>query len=182
MFPRALRAFGNRLHEKYKMVSKKSITFFFSHKKKKKIQTHGIYTALGELKKKEKKRKGTLRVRYRIYIRHLTKFCQFVSFGFWCFCFQVLSLEFNAVIDDVCGFLSQVTCFAEAGGQHVSGMARAVELLGLRACLAQSTMDAGEGLPASWVTRTTDECIQVENIFSFFYFFLYSSYNVLETP
>ena len=85
------------------------------------------------------------------------------------------------MVDDVCGFLSQVTCFAEAGGQHVSGMARAVELLGLRACLAQSTMDAGEGLPASWVTRTTDECIQVENIFSFFCFFLYSSYNVLET-
>ena len=55
MFPRALRAFGNRLHEKYKMVSKKSITFFFSHKKKKKIQTHGIYTALGELKKKKKR-------------------------------------------------------------------------------------------------------------------------------
>ncbi|KAM3705948.1 hypothetical protein ACJW31_03G116700 [Castanea mollissima] len=57
---------------------------------------------------------------------------------------------------------SGVTCFAEAGGQHVSGMARAVELLGLRACLAQSTMDAGEGLPASWVTRTTDECIQLQ--------------------
>ena len=52
MFPRALRAFGNRLHEKYKMMSKKSITFFFSHKKKKKIQTHGIYTALGEFKKR----------------------------------------------------------------------------------------------------------------------------------
>ena len=33
MFPRALRAFGNRLHEKYKMVSKKSIV-----KKKKKIK------------------------------------------------------------------------------------------------------------------------------------------------
>ncbi|XP_030957127.1 uncharacterized protein LOC115979280 isoform X2 [Quercus lobata] len=57
---------------------------------------------------------------------------------------------------------SGVTCFAEAGGQHVSGMARAVELLGLRACLAQSTMDAGEGLPATWVTRTTDECIQLQ--------------------
>ncbi|KAL0004637.1 hypothetical protein SO802_012198 [Lithocarpus litseifolius] len=57
---------------------------------------------------------------------------------------------------------SGVTCFAEAGGQHVSGMARAVELLGLRACLAQSTMDAGEGLPASWVTRTSDECIQLQ--------------------
>ncbi|KAG2706525.1 hypothetical protein I3760_05G107500 [Carya illinoinensis] len=55
---------------------------------------------------------------------------------------------------------SGVTCFAEAGGQHVSGMARAVELLGLRACLVQSTMDSGEGLPALWTTRTTDDCIQ----------------------
>ncbi|XP_057949660.1 uncharacterized protein LOC131144804 isoform X3 [Malania oleifera] len=55
---------------------------------------------------------------------------------------------------------SGVTCFAEAGGQHVSGMARAVELLGLRACLAQSTMDSGTGLPPSWGIRTTDECIQ----------------------
>uniref|UniRef100_A0A5B7BFY9 Amidohydrolase-related domain-containing protein n=2 Tax=Davidia involucrata TaxID=16924 RepID=A0A5B7BFY9_DAVIN len=55
---------------------------------------------------------------------------------------------------------SGVTCFAEAGGQHVSGMARAVKLLGLRACLTQSIMDAGEGLPASWGTRTTEDCIQ----------------------
>ncbi|GMN49305.1 hypothetical protein TIFTF001_018476 [Ficus carica] len=54
----------------------------------------------------------------------------------------------------------QVTCFAEAGGQHVSEMARAVELLGLRACLVQSTMDAGDGLPPSWALRTTDNCIQ----------------------
>ncbi|KAH7833195.1 hypothetical protein Vadar_003965 [Vaccinium darrowii] len=55
---------------------------------------------------------------------------------------------------------SGVTCFAEAGGQHVSRMARAVEQLGLRACLTQSIMDAGEGLPASWGMRTTDDCIQ----------------------
>ncbi|XP_057486380.1 uncharacterized protein LOC130772511 isoform X2 [Actinidia eriantha] len=55
---------------------------------------------------------------------------------------------------------SGVTCFAEAGGQHVSGMVRAVELLGLRACLTQSIMDSGEGLPASWDIRTTDDCIQ----------------------
>lgn len=40
-------------------------------------------------------------------------------------------------------------------------MARAVEQLGLRACLTQSTMDAGEGLPPSWAARTTDDCIQV---------------------
>ncbi|KAL0421601.1 UNVERIFIED_CONTAM: 5-methylthioadenosine/S-adenosylhomocysteine deaminase [Sesamum latifolium] len=55
---------------------------------------------------------------------------------------------------------SGVTCFAEAGGQHVSGMARAVERLGIRACLTQSVMDAGEGLPASWAKRTAEECIQ----------------------
>ena len=40
-------------------------------------------------------------------------------------------------------------------------MARAVELLGLRACLTESIMDSGEGLPANWGMRTTDECIQV---------------------
>ncbi|XVF89337.1 hypothetical protein PTKIN_Ptkin19aG0122200 [Pterospermum kingtungense] len=55
---------------------------------------------------------------------------------------------------------TRVTCFAEAGGQHVTGMARAVELLGLRACLTESIMDSGEGLPASWGIRTTDQCIQ----------------------
>lgn len=55
---------------------------------------------------------------------------------------------------------SGVTCFAEAGGQHVSGMARAVSLLGLRACLTESTMDFGPGLPPSWATRTTHHCIQ----------------------
>ncbi|CAN1794410.1 5'-deoxyadenosine deaminase [Linum perenne] len=57
---------------------------------------------------------------------------------------------------------SGVTCFAEAGGQHVSGMARAVDKLGLRACLTQSIMDCGKGLPPSWANRTTDECIQYQ--------------------
>ncbi len=51
---------------------------------------------------------------------------------------------------------SGVTAFAEPGGQHVSGMARAVSELGLRAALARSTMDSGEGLPAAW-KRTADE-------------------------
>ncbi|XP_017638985.1 uncharacterized protein LOC108480478 isoform X2 [Gossypium arboreum] len=55
---------------------------------------------------------------------------------------------------------SGVTCFAEAGGQHVTGMARSVELLGLRACLTESIMDSGDGLPPSWGIRTTDECLQ----------------------
>lgn len=47
----------------------------------------------------------------------------------------------------------------------MSEMARAVELLGLRACLVQSTMDAGDGLPPSWALRTTDDCIQVRRKF-----------------
>ncbi|KAK4740735.1 hypothetical protein SAY87_024323 [Trapa incisa] len=55
---------------------------------------------------------------------------------------------------------SGVTCFAEAGGQHVTGMARAVELLGLRACLTQSIMDSGDGLPEPWANRTAEDCIQ----------------------
>ncbi len=45
---------------------------------------------------------------------------------------------------------SGVTCFAEAGGQHLDGMGRAVSELGLRARLTQSCMDMGEGLPAGW--------------------------------
>ncbi|XP_027097830.1 uncharacterized protein [Coffea arabica] len=57
---------------------------------------------------------------------------------------------------------SGVTCFAEAGGQHVSEMARAVELLGLRACLTESIMDCGEGLPMAWADRTTQHCIQTQ--------------------
>ncbi|KAK9707591.1 hypothetical protein RND81_07G207100 [Saponaria officinalis] len=59
---------------------------------------------------------------------------------------------------------SGVTCFAEAGGQHVSSMARAVELLGLRACLAQSVMDSGQGLPPSWTSQTADELIQSQRL------------------
>ncbi|KAK4789172.1 hypothetical protein SAY86_020491 [Trapa natans] len=55
---------------------------------------------------------------------------------------------------------SGATCFAEAGGQHVTGMARAVELLGLRACLTQSIMDSGDGLPEPWANRTAEDCIQ----------------------
>ncbi|XP_057731169.1 uncharacterized protein LOC130946436 [Arachis stenosperma] len=55
---------------------------------------------------------------------------------------------------------SGVTCFAEAGGQHISGMARAISLLGMRACLAESIMDSGNGLPSSWAARTTHDCLQ----------------------
>jgi len=49
-----------------------------------------------------------------------------------------------------------VTSFAEPGGQFVKSMARAVSQAGLRAKLAKSSMDSGEGLPKIW-QRTTDE-------------------------
>ncbi len=52
---------------------------------------------------------------------------------------------------------SGVTCIAEPGGQHVSGMARAVSELGIRAALSRSTMDTGEGLPAAWQHSTEHE-------------------------
>ena len=41
------------------------------------------------------------------------------------------------------------TCFTDAGGPHPHEMARAAVELGIRGLVAQSTMDMGEGLPAS---------------------------------
>jgi 5-methylthioadenosine/S-adenosylhomocysteine deaminase len=54
-----------------------------------------------------------------------------------------------------------VTSFAEPGGQFVSGMARAVTEAGLRAKLAKSAMDCGEGLPAVW-QKTTEEELETQ--------------------
>lgn len=59
---------------------------------------------------------------------------------------------------------SGVTCFAEAGGQFVNGMGRAVSELGIRGILVKSTMDMGEGLPSVWNENTQQALdIQVEN-------------------
>ena len=60
------------------------------------------------------------------------------------------------------------TMFAEPGGQFVSGMARAVTEAGVRAKLANSIMDCGEGLPANWVHSTDEEIARtVEDIRNF---------------
>lgn len=60
---------------------------------------------------------------------------------------------------------SGVTAFAEAGGQHVNGMGRAITELGLRGILARSTMDCGEGLPQQMVEPTDDAlAIQEDNL------------------
>jgi hypothetical protein len=75
----------------------------------------------------------------------------------------VAELSFHMVCG-CCWGGGQVTCFAEAGGQHVPGMARAVQRLGIRACLARSTMDSGEGLPQLWAAETTDSCLQVRDL------------------
>ncbi|MBU9723869.1 MULTISPECIES: amidohydrolase [Bacillaceae] len=54
---------------------------------------------------------------------------------------------------------SGVTTFAEAGGHGIDAMAKAITESGLRGILSRSTMDSGEGLPASWV-EPTDVCLQ----------------------
>jgi 5-methylthioadenosine/S-adenosylhomocysteine deaminase len=56
---------------------------------------------------------------------------------------------------------SGVTCFAEAGGQHVNGMGRAVSEIGLRAILTRSTLDMGEELPKIW-QENTDKALQTQ--------------------
>jgi 5-methylthioadenosine/S-adenosylhomocysteine deaminase len=56
---------------------------------------------------------------------------------------------------------SGVTCFAEAGGQFVDGMGRAVDALGLRGILVRSTMDMGEGLPERW-RESTDVALEAQ--------------------
>lgn len=52
---------------------------------------------------------------------------------------------------------SGVTTFLEAGGQYVDAMVKAVETTGLRACLAKSVMDTGEGLPKPWQKTCEEE-------------------------
>jgi 5-methylthioadenosine/S-adenosylhomocysteine deaminase len=75
-----------------------------------------------------------------------------------------LSEEDSYISALLCGLeqiRSGVTCFAEAGGQFVDGMGRAVTELGLRAALVKSTMDCGEGLPSRW-NESTDQALQTQ--------------------
>ena len=55
-----------------------------------------------------------------------------------------------------------VTSFAEPGGQFVSGMARGIKEAGLRAKLAKSVMDCGDGLPPIWQRTAQQELEQQE--------------------
>ena len=48
------------------------------------------------------------------------------------------------------------TCFTDAGGPHPDEMARAAMDLGIRGLVAESTMDVGDGLPASMKFSTAE--------------------------
>ena len=48
------------------------------------------------------------------------------------------------------------TCFTDAGGPHPDEMARATMDIGIRGLVAQSTMDVGDGLPASMKFSTAE--------------------------
>lgn len=78
-----------------------------------------------------------------------------------------LSEEDSYVSSLLCGveqIRSGVTCFVEAGGQHVNGMGRAVKELGIRAALVKSTMDTGIGLPKAWQNNAQEEIdAQIKN-------------------
>lgn len=52
---------------------------------------------------------------------------------------------------------SGCTSIAEPGGQFVSGMAKGVAETGIRAKLAKSVMDCGDGLPKVWQKSTDEE-------------------------
>ncbi|MBT7893285.1 MAG: amidohydrolase family protein, partial [Deltaproteobacteria bacterium] len=77
--------------------------------------------------------------------------------------------EADSYISSLACMVEQIRCgvtsIAEPGGQHVSGMAKAAAECGIRAALAQSAMDCGEGLPDKWQLSTQEMLdIQEENI------------------
>ena len=69
--------------------------------------------------------------------------------------------EEDSYVSTLACCLEQIKCgctsFAEPGGQHVAGMVRGVAEAGVRAKLAKSVMDCGEGLPKVWQKTTQEE-------------------------
>lgn len=63
---------------------------------------------------------------------------------------------------------SGVTCIGESGGQHVPGMVKAMQQLGLRGVLSRSTVDIGEGLPEAWQSTTDRELDEQIKLFEQF--------------
>jgi len=58
-----------------------------------------------------------------------------------------------------------VTAFADAGGRHMQEVARAVADSGMRACIARSTMDAAEFVPANMKDSAADAVTRTEELF-----------------
>ncbi|MBN1261587.1 MAG: amidohydrolase [Anaerolineae bacterium] len=58
-----------------------------------------------------------------------------------------------------------ITCFADAGGRHMASAARAVEALGLRACIARSTMDSATFVPDTMKDTTAGAIAKTEALF-----------------
>jgi 5-methylthioadenosine/S-adenosylhomocysteine deaminase len=58
-----------------------------------------------------------------------------------------------------------ITAFADSGGRHMDQVARAVEQMGLRACIARSTMDAAEFVPPNMKDSTADAIARTEELY-----------------
>ncbi len=58
-----------------------------------------------------------------------------------------------------------VTAFADAGGRHMHEVARAVADSGMRACIARSTMDAAEFVPANMKDSAPEAVARTEELF-----------------
>jgi 5-methylthioadenosine/S-adenosylhomocysteine deaminase len=57
-----------------------------------------------------------------------------------------------------------ITSFADSGGRHMAEVARAVEQMGLRACITRSTMDSAEFVPANMKDSAEDAIAKIEDL------------------
>ncbi len=58
-----------------------------------------------------------------------------------------------------------ITSFADSGGRHMGEVARAAEQTGLRACIARSTMDAAEFVPANMKDTVQSAIAETEALY-----------------
>lgn len=71
----------------------------------------------------------------------------------------------SAMLSSVEMIKAGITSFADAGGRHMGEAARAVEEIGLRACIARSTMDAAEFVPDTMKDSTAEAIARTEMLF-----------------
>jgi 5-methylthioadenosine/S-adenosylhomocysteine deaminase len=58
-----------------------------------------------------------------------------------------------------------ITAFADSGGRHMGQVARAVQQLGLRACITRSTMDSAGFVPTNMKDSTQDAIAKIEALY-----------------